>query len=63
MLLKLTTSRPLFRENFPELKNIITGDFLSLEIDKYFSDKIAIIGFPLQYSTQIFLRYSSTGKR
>jgi 16S rRNA (adenine1518-N6/adenine1519-N6)-dimethyltransferase len=45
------------RENFPELKNIITGDFLSLEIDKYFSDKIAIIGnFPYNISTQIFFK-------
>jgi 16S rRNA (adenine1518-N6/adenine1519-N6)-dimethyltransferase len=45
------------RENFPELNNIITGDFLSLEIDKYFSDKIAIIGnFPYNISTQIFFK-------
>jgi 16S rRNA (adenine1518-N6/adenine1519-N6)-dimethyltransferase len=45
------------RENFPELNNIITGDFLSLEIDKYFSNKIAIIGnFPYNISTQIFFK-------
>ena len=45
------------RENFPELNNIITGDFLSLEIDKYFSDKMAIIGnFPYNISTQIFFK-------
>jgi len=45
------------RENFPELNNIIKGDFLSLEIDKYFSDKIAIIGnFPYNISTQIFFK-------
>jgi 16S rRNA (adenine1518-N6/adenine1519-N6)-dimethyltransferase len=45
------------RENFPELSNIITGDFLSLEIDKYFSDKMAIIGnFPYNISTQIFFK-------
>jgi 16S rRNA (adenine1518-N6/adenine1519-N6)-dimethyltransferase len=45
------------RENFPELNNIITGDFLSLEIDKYFRNKIAIIGnFPYNISTQIFFK-------
>lgn len=45
------------RENFPELNNIIKGDFLSLEIDKYFRDKIAIIGnFPYNISTQIFFK-------
>ncbi len=45
------------RENFPQLNNIITGDFLSLEIDKYFSDKFAVIGnFPYNISTQIFFK-------
>src|SRR5664279_3556950 len=45
------------RENFPELNNIITGDFLSLDIEKYFTDKMAIIGnFPYNISTQIFFK-------
>ena len=44
-------------ENFPELKNIITGDFLSMDIDKYFDSKLAIIGnFPYNISTQIFFK-------
>jgi len=44
-------------EHFPELKNVITGDFLSMDIDKYFSDKMAIIGnFPYNISTQIFFK-------
>jgi 16S rRNA (adenine1518-N6/adenine1519-N6)-dimethyltransferase len=44
-------------ENFPELKNIITGDFLSMDIDQYFEGKMAIIGnFPYNISTQIFFK-------
>ena len=44
-------------EHFPELKNVITGDFLSLDIDKYFTGKMAIIGnFPYNISTQIFFK-------
>jgi 16S rRNA (adenine1518-N6/adenine1519-N6)-dimethyltransferase len=44
-------------EHFPELKNVITGDFLSMDIDKSFSDKMAIIGnFPYNISTQIFFK-------
>ncbi len=44
-------------ENFPELKNIITGDFLSMDIDQYFEAKMAIIGnFPYNISTQIFFK-------
>jgi 16S rRNA (adenine1518-N6/adenine1519-N6)-dimethyltransferase len=44
-------------EHFPELKNVITGDFLSLDIEKYFTDKLAIIGnFPYNISTQIFFK-------
>jgi 16S rRNA (adenine1518-N6/adenine1519-N6)-dimethyltransferase len=43
--------------NFPELKNIITGDFLTFDIDKYFDDKIAVIGnFPYNISSQIFFK-------
>jgi len=45
------------RENFPQLNNIITGDFLSMDIDHYFPDKMAIIGnFPYNISTQIFFK-------
>jgi 16S rRNA (adenine1518-N6/adenine1519-N6)-dimethyltransferase len=43
--------------NFPELKNIIRGDFLSLDIDSIFEDKVAIIGnFPYNISTQILFK-------
>jgi 16S rRNA (adenine1518-N6/adenine1519-N6)-dimethyltransferase len=45
------------RTNFPELKNIITGDFLTFDIDKYFPDKIALIGnFPYNISSQILFK-------
>jgi 16S rRNA (adenine1518-N6/adenine1519-N6)-dimethyltransferase len=45
------------RENFPQLKNIITGDFLSMDLDQSFPDKMAIIGnFPYNISTQIFFK-------
>ena len=44
-------------ENYPELKNIITGDFLSMDIDQYFEGKMAIIGnFPYNISTQILFK-------
>lgn len=44
-------------ENFPELKNIITGDFLSIDLDEFFNDKMAIIGnFPYNISTQILFK-------
>lgn len=44
-------------EHFPELKNVISGDFLSLDIEMYFTDKMAIIGnFPYNISTQIFFK-------
>jgi len=43
--------------NFPGLKTIITGDFLSMDIDVYYPDKLAIIGnFPYNISTQIFFK-------
>lgn len=43
--------------NFPELKTILTGDFLSMDIDAYYPDKLAIIGnFPYNISTQIFFK-------
>jgi 16S rRNA (adenine1518-N6/adenine1519-N6)-dimethyltransferase len=43
--------------HFPELNNIIRGDFLSMDIDSFFTDKFAIIGnFPYNISTQIFFK-------
>lgn len=45
------------KEHFPELKNVITGDFLSMDIDKIFSGKLAVTGnFPYNISTQIFFK-------
>lgn len=45
------------KSNFPELKNVITGDFLSMDLEGYFPDKMAIIGnFPYNISTQIFFK-------
>jgi 16S rRNA (adenine1518-N6/adenine1519-N6)-dimethyltransferase len=43
--------------NFPGLKNIITGDFLTLDIDMYFNGNLAIIGnLPYNISSQIFFK-------
>jgi 16S rRNA (adenine1518-N6/adenine1519-N6)-dimethyltransferase len=43
--------------HFPELKKIMTGDFLHLDIDFCFNEKMAIIGnFPYNISTQIFFK-------
>jgi 16S rRNA (adenine1518-N6/adenine1519-N6)-dimethyltransferase len=43
--------------HFPGLSNIIRGDFLSMDIDSYFPEKMAIIGnFPYNISTQIFFK-------
>jgi 16S rRNA (adenine1518-N6/adenine1519-N6)-dimethyltransferase len=45
------------QEHFPELKNIIRGDFLSMNIDSCFPEKMAIIGnFPYNISTQIYFK-------
>jgi 16S rRNA (adenine1518-N6/adenine1519-N6)-dimethyltransferase len=45
------------KAHFPDLNNVITGDFLSMDIDKYFTERIAIIGnFPYNISTQIFFK-------
>jgi 16S rRNA (adenine1518-N6/adenine1519-N6)-dimethyltransferase len=45
------------RTNFPELQDIIRGDFLTLDVDACFPDKFAIIGnFPYNISTQIFFK-------
>ena len=43
--------------NFPDLKNIIRGDFLKTDIDALFPGKIGIIGnFPYNISTQILFK-------
>jgi 16S rRNA (adenine1518-N6/adenine1519-N6)-dimethyltransferase len=45
------------KANFPELTNIITGDFLTMDIESQFTDKMAIIGnFPYNISTQILFK-------
>jgi 16S rRNA (adenine1518-N6/adenine1519-N6)-dimethyltransferase len=45
------------RSNFPELKNIIEGDFLKLPIEKLFPGKFAVAGnFPYNISSQILFR-------
>lgn len=44
-------------EHFPDLKNILTGDFLVMDLDHYFSKKMAITGnFPYNISTQILFK-------
>jgi len=43
--------------HLPELKNIIRGDFLSMDLDSSFDEKLAIIGnFPYNISTQILFK-------
>jgi 16S rRNA (adenine1518-N6/adenine1519-N6)-dimethyltransferase len=45
------------RENFPDLKEIIRGDFLTMDIEETFPGKMAVIGnFPYNISTQILFR-------
>jgi 16S rRNA (adenine1518-N6/adenine1519-N6)-dimethyltransferase len=45
------------KKNFPGLKQIIRGDFLVMDIDEYFPDKLGIIGnFPYNISTQILFK-------
>ena len=44
-------------ERFPEFQNILTGDFLSMDIERYFSEKLAITGnFPYNISSQILFK-------
>jgi 16S rRNA (adenine1518-N6/adenine1519-N6)-dimethyltransferase len=44
-------------EHFPDLKNILTGDFLVMDLDHYFPDRMAITGnFPYNISTQILFK-------
>ena len=48
------------QRNFPGLKQIIRGDFLVMDIDGYFPDKLGIIGnFPYNISTQILFKVLS----
>jgi len=45
------------RTHLPQMEKIITGDFLTMDIDSFFPGKIAIIGnFPYNISTQIFFK-------
>jgi 16S rRNA (adenine1518-N6/adenine1519-N6)-dimethyltransferase len=45
------------KKNFPGLKQIIRGDFLVMDIDEYFPDKLGIIGnFPYNISSQILFK-------
>lgn len=45
------------KENFPRLKEIIRGDFLTLNIEACFPGKLAVIGnFPYNISSQIFFK-------
>jgi 16S rRNA (adenine1518-N6/adenine1519-N6)-dimethyltransferase len=45
------------RSHFPELKEVIHGDFLAYDIEKNFEGKLAIIGnFPYNISSQILFR-------
>ncbi len=47
-------------EHLPALKNILTGDFLAMNLDHYFPDKMAITGnFPYNISTQILFKVLS----
>jgi 16S rRNA (adenine1518-N6/adenine1519-N6)-dimethyltransferase len=45
------------KSHFPDLKNIIEGDFLRLNLDEYFTSPMGIIGnFPYNISSQILFR-------
>jgi 16S rRNA (adenine1518-N6/adenine1519-N6)-dimethyltransferase len=45
------------KEKFPELKQIIRGDFLTMDIGSFFKGKLAIVGnFPYNISTQILFK-------
>src|SRR4030042_3886711 len=52
------------RAHFPQITKIIRGDFLSMDIDSLFPDRMAIIGnFPYNISTQIFFRILNYRKK
>lgn len=45
------------QKKIPQIDKIIRGDFLSMDLDSYFSGKLAVIGnFPYNISTQIFFK-------
>jgi 16S rRNA (adenine1518-N6/adenine1519-N6)-dimethyltransferase len=45
------------KQNFPEVKEIIRGDFLDMDINSYFTGNVAIIGnFPYNISSQILFK-------
>jgi 16S rRNA (adenine1518-N6/adenine1519-N6)-dimethyltransferase len=45
------------RNSFTDLIDIIRGDFLIMDIDSYFTEKLGVIGnFPYNISTQIFFK-------
>lgn len=45
------------KSNFPDLKNIISGDFLTLDLGEHFKGCVSIIGnFPYNISSQILFR-------
>jgi len=45
------------RMDFPDLREIIRGDFLVMDIDRYFHGKLAVAGnFPYNISSQILFR-------
>lgn len=45
------------KDRFPYLKEIIRGDFLTMDIDSYFTDNLAVIGnFPYNISSQILFK-------
>jgi 16S rRNA (adenine1518-N6/adenine1519-N6)-dimethyltransferase len=45
------------QEHFPSMNEIIRGDFLTMDLDSYYQDKLAIIGnFPYNISTQILFK-------
>lgn len=44
-------------EHFPDLKNILKGDFLAMDLERYYKEKMAVIGnFPYNISTQILFK-------
>lgn len=52
------------RSSFPELKNIIEGDFLKLNIEELFPGKFAVAGnFPYNISSQILFRVLENRER
>ncbi|HAM11677.1 MAG: 16S rRNA (adenine(1518)-N(6)/adenine(1519)-N(6))-dimethyltransferase [Bacteroidetes bacterium GWE2_41_25] len=44
-------------EHFPDLTNILTGDFLAMDLDHYFPGRMGVTGnFPYNISTQILFK-------